>query len=250
MELQLAGKTAIVTGASRGLGRAIALALAGEGVGVLAVARNEDLLRSLAETSSGGTIYAATADMRDPEQVSALPATALAAFGRLDIVVNNAGIAPARAFLDEEQSEWQEVFDVNVSAPAALARAAGRHMLAQGSGKVINIASISGLLGKASLVAYSASKGALIQFTKALASEWATSGVQVNAIAPGAFETEAQKAVLESPDLLKRRIRRIPARRIAAPEEIGPLACYLASPVSDFVTGSVFVIDGGEASKL
>jgi len=250
VELQLAGKTAIVTGASRGLGRAIALALAGEGVGVLAVARNEDLLRSLAETSSGGTIYAATADMRDPEQVSALPATALAAFGRLDIVVNNAGIAPARAFLDEEQSEWQEVFDVNVSAPAALARAAGRHMLAQGSGKVINIASISGLLGKASLVAYSASKGALIQFTKALASEWATSGVQVNAIAPGAFETEAQKAVLESPDLLKRRIRRIPARRIAAPEEIGPLACYLASPVSDFVTGSVFVIDGGEASKL
>ncbi len=123
-------------------------------------------------------------------------------------------------------------------------------MLEQGSGKIINVASTSGILGKAWLVSYSASKGALLQFTKALASEWARQGVQVNAIAPGAFETEAQRAVLDSPDLMKRRLGKIPQRRMGAPDEIGPLVCYLASNRSDFVTGSVFVIDGGESCKL
>ena len=123
-------------------------------------------------------------------------------------------------------------------------------MIAQGSGKIINIASTSGILGKAILVAYSSSKGALLQFTKALAAEWAKKGVQVNAIAPGAFATDAQSAVLESPDMLKRRLGKIPVRRMGETEEIGALICYLASGASDFVTGSVFVIDGGESCKL
>jgi 2-deoxy-D-gluconate 3-dehydrogenase len=100
------------------------------------------------------------------------------------------------------------------------------------------------------LVAYSTSKGALLQFTKALAAEWANKGVQVNAIAPGAFETDAQRVVLESPDILKRRLGKIPVRRMGDTAEIGPLICYLASPVSDFVTGGVYVIDGGESCKL
>jgi 2-deoxy-D-gluconate 3-dehydrogenase len=100
------------------------------------------------------------------------------------------------------------------------------------------------------LVAYSSSKGALLQFTKALAAEWASKDVQVNAIAPGAFETDAQRVVLESPDLLRRRLGKIPARRMGDVEELGPLVCYLASPLSDFVSGSVFVIDGGESGKL
>ena len=140
--------------------------------------------------------------------------------------------------------------DVNLKAPATLARAAGRHLVAQGSGKIINIASTSGILGKAMLVAYSSSKGALLQFTKALAAEWATKGVQVNAIAPGAFKTDAQRLVLNSPDILKRRLGKIPARRMGEVDEIGPLICYLASARSNFVTGSVFVIDGGESCKL
>jgi 2-deoxy-D-gluconate 3-dehydrogenase len=131
-----------------------------------------------------------------------------------------------------------------------LARAAGKQLVAQGSGKIINVASTSGILGKATLVAYSASKGALLQFTKALAAEWAGRGVQVNAIAPGAFATEAQRAVLDSPDLLARRTRKIPVRRMGESSEIGPLVCYLASARSAFVTGAVFVIDGGESSKL
>jgi 2-dehydro-3-deoxy-D-gluconate 5-dehydrogenase len=123
-------------------------------------------------------------------------------------------------------------------------------MIRQGSGKIINIASISGLRGKASLVAYSASKGALIQMSKALAAEWARHNIQVNAIAPGGFKTEAQAAVLNDPEILRRRVRKIPAGRMADKDEIGPMICYLASPKSDFVTGAVFVIDGGETAKI
>jgi 2-deoxy-D-gluconate 3-dehydrogenase len=131
-----------------------------------------------------------------------------------------------------------------------LARAAGEHLLAQGSGKIINIASTSGILGKPTLVAYSSSKGAMLQMTKALAAEWAKHGVQVNAIAPGAYETGAQSAVLEDDEILRRRLRKIPAGRMGAPRELGPLVCLLASPLSDFVTGSVLVADGGESSRL
>ena len=249
MDLELDGKVAIVTGASRGLGRAMAVALAEQGVSVLAAARSADDLAEL-EARYPGRIKGRPCDMRDLAAVGALADEAVAAFGRLDLVVNNAGIAPAGAFLDQAESVWHEVFTVNVAAPATLARAAGRHMIPQRSGKIINIASTSGILGKPILVAYSSSKGALLQFTKALAAEWASKGVQVNAIAPGAFETSAQKAVLESPEILAMRLKKIPARRMGVDEEIGPMVCYLASPKSNFVTGAVLVIDGGESSKL
>jgi 2-deoxy-D-gluconate 3-dehydrogenase len=249
IDLQLDGKVAIVTGASRGLGQAATLALAGQGVRVLAAARSLEDLKAM-EKSAPGKILAAQCDMKDTDAVAKLPGQAINAFGRLDIVVNNAGIAPAGFFLKQSNEVWDDVMAVNVKAPATLARAAGQHMVEQGSGKIINIASTSGILGKAMLVAYSTSKGALLQFTKALAAEWATKGVQVNAIAPGAFETEAQRAVLESPDILKRRLGKIPVRRMGEVSEIGPLICYLASTASNFVTGAVYVIDGGESCKL
>lgn len=249
LDLELDGQVAIVTGASRGLGRATAIALLEQGTRVLAAARSVAELQSL-QAAHPSMVRAMPCDMEDTDAVAALPDAAIAAFGRLDIVVNNAGIAPAGRFIEQSPEVWRKVMAVNVTAPAVLAQAAGKHLLAQGSGKIINIASTSGILGKATLVAYSASKGALLQFTKALAAEWAKSGVQVNAIAPGAFETDAQAAVLESPDLLSRRLRKIPVGRMGAIEEIGPLVCYLASRRSDFVTGSVFVIDGGESSRL
>lgn len=249
MELDIEGRVAIVTGAGRGLGRAAALALHAEGAKVLGVARSTDQLASLAE-ESGGAIEVATCDMLDTAQVAALPQMAIERFGRLDVVVNNAGLAPAGDFTELGDDVWREVFGVNVFAPVTLARAAGVHLLAQGSGKIINIASTSGILGKPTLVAYSSSKGAMLQFTKALAGEWAARGVQVNAIAPGAYETDAQAAVLASDKILERRLRKIPAGRMGRPGEIGPLVCLLASPVSDFITGSVLVADGGESSKL
>ncbi|MDV7353516.1 glucose 1-dehydrogenase [Rhodococcus oxybenzonivorans] len=249
MDFQLQGKVAIVTGASRGLGKAAAEALLGEGAFVVLVARTREPLEELHSRYPERTAVQ-TCDMRDMDAVAALADIAVETFGRLDIVVNNAGVAPAGRFDEQPQKEWDEVFDVNVRAPAVLTRAAARHLLPQGSGKIINVASTSGLKGKPTLVAYSSSKGAVVQFTEALAGEWAKKGVQVNAIAPGAFTTELQSAVTDSPDVLARRLKKIPAGRMGDPAEFGPLVAYLSSPLSDFVTGSVAVIDGGEVSRL
>lgn len=249
MDLRLEGRVAIVTGASRGLGRAAALALVEEGARVVAAGRSTAELQSLADAHPD-RVVATTCDMLDLAAVEALPAVAIKAFGRVDIVVNNAGIAPAGAFAAQSNASLSEIMTVNVIAPAVLAREAGKHMIAQGGGKIINIASISGIRGKAVLVGYSASKGALIQLSKALAAEWARHNVQVNAIAPGGFVTEAQAAVVNDPEVLRKRVRKIPAGRMADATEMGAMVCYLASPLSDFVTGAVLVIDGGETAKI
>jgi 2-deoxy-D-gluconate 3-dehydrogenase len=247
--MELARRVAIVTGASKGLGAAITEAYANEGVNVVAVARGGGAHIELAKKFPG-VVVPVGFDMANFDECDGLVEFALSTFGRLDIVVNNAGIAPAGAFIDMPSSTWSEVIAVNLLGPAALARAAGPTLVGQQRGKVINVASTSGLRGKPSLAAYSSSKGALLRFTEALSGEWAPFNVQVNAIAPGAFATDAQRAVLESPEILIRRLRKIPAGRMGAIEEIGALACYLASPLSDFVTGATYVIDGGESSKL
>jgi 2-deoxy-D-gluconate 3-dehydrogenase len=249
VDLQLTGSVAIVTGASRGLGRAIARGLVGEGVRVVAAARSTDTLAELRE-EFGEVIEPVTCDVADPDQIAALVPRALDRFGGLDIVVNNAGIAPAGRFLDTPLTQWRQVFDVNVLGPVALIQSAAEHLLAQGSGKVINIGSLSSLRGKPILAAYSASKGALLRLTEALSAEWAARGVQVNMIAPGGFATEAQQAVLNDPAVLARRVRKIPTGRMGEADEIAALACYLASPRSNFVTGSCYTIDGGELAKL
>lgn len=250
MDLKLTGSVVVVTGASRGLGAAMVRGLVGEGARVVAAARSVDALHKLA-AESPERVHVAECDMRDREAVASLVNTALDRFGRLDGVVNNAGIAPAGGLVDTDLAVMEETLAVNLIAPAALAQATARHLIAETKpGSIVNIASTSGLKGKARLAGYSASKGAIMRLTEALAAEWARHHIRVNTIAPGAFETDAQSAVLEDEAVLDARLRKIPARRMGRPEEIGPLVCYLLSPLSDFVTGSCFVIDGGEVAKL
>jgi 2-deoxy-D-gluconate 3-dehydrogenase len=249
MDLQLTDTVVLVTGASRGLGAAMALQLAAEGAYVVAAARSE---ASLAEVAArgGGRISVVESDMRDEESVAALVPEVIARHGRIDGLINNAGIAPAGKFATQDPAIWKDALTVNVLAPMVLAQAAGVQMIEQGGGRILNVASTTGLRGKPFLVGYSTSKGAVVRMTEALAAEWAPKNVQVNCLAPGAFVTEAQKAVTESPELLARRIAKIPAGRMADPSELVPLACLLVSPLSSFTSGATFVVDGGEVGKL
>lgn len=249
MDLGLKDTVVLVTGASRGLGAAMALGLAAEGAHVVAAARSEDALADVAARGAG-RITPVAVDMRDEDSIHALVPAVIERHGRIDALVNNAGIAPAGKFATQEPGVWKDALTVNVVAPMLLAQAAGIHMLAQGSGRIVNVASTTGVRGKPFLVAYSTSKGAVVRMTEALAAEWASQGVQVNCIAPGAFTTDAQKAVTESPELLAKRIAKIPAGRMASPDEIVALTCLLASPAASFITGAVYVIDGGESGKL
>ncbi|MDP3969879.1 MAG: SDR family oxidoreductase [Nocardioides sp.] len=249
MDLQLTDRVVLVTGASRGLGAAMALRLAAEGALVVAAARSKDSLAEVAARGEG-RISTIEADMRDHASVAGLVDEVVARHGRIDGLINNAGIAPAGKFVDQDPAIWQDALTVNVIAPMLLAQAAGAKMIEQGGGQIVNVASTTGIRGKPYLVAYSTSKGAVVRFTEALAAEWAAKQVQVNCIAPGAFVTDAQKAVTESAELLAKRVAKIPAGRMADPEEIVPLACLLVSPLSSFTTGAVFVVDGGESGKL
>jgi 2-dehydro-3-deoxy-D-gluconate 5-dehydrogenase len=246
----LDGKVVLVTGASRGLGAEMAVGMAQAGARVVAAARSQDQLAEVVALAPD-SITALSLDVTILDECVRVLDQVVASHGRIDVVVNNAGVAPAGDILTQDPEVWRRTFDINVLAPLLIAREAAKQMIAQGGGgKIINIASGAGVRGKAGLVAYSASKAAVIRMTEALAAELAPHNIQVTAIAPGAFRTEAQRAVSDSPDLLARRVRRIPARRMAEAHEIVPLAVLLASDGANFITGTAVVIDGGESGKL
>jgi len=250
VDFKLAGKTAVVTGASRGLGRAIATALADEGVNVLGVARASKHLDELAAHASG-RIRVLACDVTDSAALASVPDAAVKQFGRLDIVVNNAGGQVIKPFHELSLDDWLWHFTINVHSAAVLSKAAAPHLFAQKSGKVINMASTAGVKGVANLVGYCTVKGALIQFTRGLAVEWASKGIQVNAIGAGTFLTDLTPEILRVPGKARDdRLAKIPDGRQGRVEEMGPLACYLASPLSDHVTGALFMTDGGETMRL
>lgn len=249
MNSALIGRVALVTGASRGLGAAIARGYAAQGATVVCAARTIAQLDDVVAIDPQRLDHVEL-DVTDPTSLAGVVDLVVKRHGRIDILVNNAGVAPAGDFLTQDPAQWRRTYEINVLAPMVLAQAAGRHFVRQGGGKIINIASTTGVRGKPGLVGYSTSKGAVLRFTESLAAEWARHNVQVNTIAPGAFRTEAQKAVTDDEDLLGKRVRRIPAKRMGDPDEIVPLAVLLASEGADFITGSTFVIDGGEAGKL
>jgi 2-deoxy-D-gluconate 3-dehydrogenase len=243
----LAGQVALVTGASRGLGQAMAVALAEAGADIVAVATNtENLRETVAQVEAvGRKALPSACDSRDRAQIDKVVQTTLQEFGKLDILVNNAGTirrAPAHEFSDED---WAAVLDTNLTGVFQFCRAAGKAMLEQGNGKIINIASLLSFSGGITVPAYAASKGGVAQLTKALANEWANNNIQVNAIAPGYFATD-NTANLRADETRNREISaRIPAGRWGQPQDLAGAAVFLASRAADYVNGAVLLVDGG-----
>ena len=246
----LEGKVAVVTGAGRGLGLAAVRALSQAGAHVALLGRSAEELGNAAREveAAGRRALALPTDVTDEAAVEEAAEAVIEDFGHVDILVNNAGIAKVAPLLDLTLADLRALLDVNIIGLFLCARAFGAHMVAARGGRVINLASISGLGGEADLTAYSASKGAVIAFTKSLAVEWARHGVTVNAIAPGYFRTSLNAEAIDDPVVGAKLLRRIPLRRVGQPDELGPLITYLASDASSFMTGSVLVIDGGQTA--
>lgn len=249
---RFAGRVAIVTGASRGIGRAIASALATEGASVVVGYRAAEALAASAvaeiQATAGGERRAAIAcraDVRDPAQAARLAEAAIAAFGRIDILVHSAGVALSKLLIDTTPEEWRQVLATHVDGAFYAARAALPAMWRQRSGRIIVISSVWGLTGAAGEVAYSTAKAALIGFTKALAREVAPAGITVNAVAPGVIETDmlAEFGPEERADL----VARTPAGRLGTPADVAPAVLFLASDAAGYVTGQVLCPTGGFA---
>jgi len=246
----LTGKVAVVTGASRGLGRAIAIALATAGAAVSLAARSEPHLEESAQAvvDAGGRALVVPTNVSQWGDVEALMRRTVAELGRLDVVVNNSGIAKVIPLAEMSPEEWREIVDVNLTGVFHGCRAAAPYLVAQRAGKVINLASVLGAVGLAGYTAYGASKGGVTALTRALGVEWARHNIQVNAIAPGWFVTDMNQAAFADPRIHERLVRDVPARRTGRLEEIGPLAVYLASSASDFMTGQTLFLDGGHSA--
>ena len=236
----LSGKVAIVTGAARGLGAAIAQGYAGAGAKVLA----SDILDPIVTPKNGVQFF--HADVSKHEDVTALADQAISHFGRLDVMVCNAAIPGGARAEDETEEGWESVMNVNAKGVFLCAREAARLMRKQGGGCIINTASVLSLIGHPTALAYCASKGAITQMTRVMALEWAKYNIRVNALAPGFFNTPLNSGLLASDEFMKPILAKIPLGRGAEPEEIVGTAIYLASDASRFMTGTVLVIDGGE----
>lgn len=243
----LGGKTAVVTGATRGLGRAFATALAEAGANVVIVGRDAQAADAVAaELAALGTAtHTVLADVTVRADVERIRDEAIAAFGAIDVLVNNAGACIHRAALEVTDEEWRHVIGTNLDALWLVSQVIGGHMVERRSGSIVNIGSISGQIVNRPQhqPAYNASKAAVHQLTKSLAAEWAPYGIRVNAMAPGYIKTDMSP--VDEPQYRRYWIEDAPMGRYATPDELGPAMVFLCSEASSFVTGSVLVIDGG-----
>jgi 2-deoxy-D-gluconate 3-dehydrogenase len=242
---RLEGKAALVTGASRGLGQAMALALAEAGADVVAAdaedsSETRDCIRAL-----GRKCAAVQADVSAPGVAEALVEKTVAAFGRLDILVNNAGIIRRAPFLDFTEKDWDDVMDTNIRAVFLLSQAAARVMVKQGRGKIINIASMLSFQGGIRVSSYTSSKSAVMGFTRLLACELGHLGINANAIAPGYMATENTRLLREDPERSNAILERIPMGRWGRPEDLKGIVVFLASEASAYVNGYTIAVDGG-----
>jgi 2-dehydro-3-deoxy-D-gluconate 5-dehydrogenase len=243
---KLIGKNALVTGSSRGMGAAIAVALAEAGANVALHASQSvpaEVVQQVANTRVRHV--ALTADLTHPDQAPELIEQAITALGSIDILINNAGITRRAPAVDYPLNDWNDVIATNLTSVFTLCQCAARPMLERGAGKIVNIASLLSFQGGITVPAYAAAKGGVAQLTKALANEWAARGVQVNAIAPGYMATELTQALQSDATRSRQILERIPAGRWGTPQDVAGAALFLASPASDYIRGHILVIDGG-----
>ncbi|MBI4301998.1 MAG: glucose 1-dehydrogenase [Chloroflexi bacterium] len=247
-DFSLLGKIAIVTGGSRGLGRAITLGYAEAGADVVIVSRNADAGERVAQEirGRGRQALALAADVSKCADVARMVEKTLEAFGKIDVLVNNAGISPTyqRAELVTEE-DWDAIINTDLKGVFLCAQAVGKVMIQQKKGKIVNIASIGGIVALTRLLPYCAAKGGVIQITKVLAVEWAEHNIQVNALAPGFLATDMTKDIAQIPRFYEPLIAQTPQKRFGHPQEIVGAAIYLASEASNFMTGQTIIIDGG-----
>ena len=241
----LSGEVAVVTGARRGIGRALATALARAGADIVAVSRNAATELAAEVEQMGRRCVTIAADLGDPAQVDHVIPEATRALGRVDILVNNAGIGGRKPAVDVTPGEWHQVLQVNLHAVFRLCQDAARQMLPRRRGKIINLASMMSFEGGILIAAYTASKGAVGQLTKLLANEWAPHGINVNAIAPGYIATDMTRPLQVDPERNPAILARIPAGRWGRPDDLGGAVVFLASRASDYVDGHLLAVDGG-----
>jgi gluconate 5-dehydrogenase len=249
IDLSFEGKSAIVTGGSKGIGKAIAKALAGAGASVALAARGErDLVRAAEEIKADGRrAVPIVADVSDPDEAQRLIDRVVEEFGTIDILVNNAGAAPFISPFRETRLEgFEKYFRANFLSAVYCTKAAAPFLLAGGSGAVLNIASVAGFIATPGESYYGSAKAAMIHLTKSLAAEWAPSGVRVNALAPGWIDTAMNEALRQNTETNRRILNSIPMGRWGRVEEIAAAALFLCSPAASFVTGTVLIADGGQ----
>ncbi|MGA7340895.1 MAG: 2-dehydro-3-deoxy-D-gluconate 5-dehydrogenase KduD [Terracidiphilus sp.] len=245
-KFNLKGKTALVTGSSRGLGAAIAVALAEAGANVAVHGSAHPPEATRRQVVAAGTEAVALAgDVGDAQVCARLVEETVQHFGTIDILVNNAGTIRRSPAIEHSEEDWKTIIDVNLSSVFRLSQHAGRHMLARGSGKIVNIASLLTFQGGIRVPSYAAAKGGVGQLTKAFANEWASLGVNVNAIAPGYMDTDNTEALRNNPERARQILERIPAGRWGKPEDLAGAAVFLASSASDYIHGHILVVDGG-----
>ena len=248
----LAGRTALVTGASSGLGRHFALTLARAGADVAIAARRGEMLEALAAevAKTGRKAAVIPLDVTDPGSVAAAVERAGEALGSIDILINNSGVAPSDAAIDLDEATWDRCFDTNLKGAWLMAQECARRMIQGGKGGVIvNIASILSIRVQKGTAPYAISKAGLLQMTRALALEWARYGIRVNALAPGYIETDISRAFLQS-DAGQRMMKSIPQRRFGQAEDLDGALLFLASDASQYVTGVFLPVDGGHTLAL
>ena len=246
-KFKLDGKVALVTGASSGLGQAIAIALAEAGADVACHARSTGKADDTCDAIDkvGGRSITVAGEMAEKETPNRIVSETIDHFGKIDILINNAGMIRRSPAVDFSEDDWATVVEVNLSSVFRLSQSAGRSMIEQGSGKIVNIASLLSFQGGITVPAYTASKSGVAGLTKALANEWAKFNVNVNAIAPGYMETANTEALRTDETRNRQILERIPAGHWGTPADIAGAAVFLSSSASDYVQGHVLVVDGG-----